>query len=86
MHKGPIWLQGNQRGKEKQFIDCNKLINFPLVSCNLWAAKQSSNMHKEENICRSRKQVPVKRSVIELRNVQMGSRHSDVLPIGFNSH
>ena len=34
---------------------------------------------KKGNIYGSRKQVPVKRSVIELRNVQIGSRHSDVL-------
>lgn len=59
--------------------NCSSIINFLLVSCILWATNQSSNIQKKKgNIYGSRKQVPVKRSVIELRNVQIGSRHSDV--------
>lgn len=69
-------MLGNHREKGKLFIDYKFSFSFLHFMGNQSEFKYPK---KKGNIYGSRKQVPVKRSVIELRNVQIGSRHSDVL-------
>lgn len=68
-------MLGNHREKGKLFIDYKFSFSFLHFMGNQSEFKYPK---KKGNIYGSRKQVPVKRSVIELRNVQIGSRHSDV--------